>query len=160
MPRKGRCLNYYIAGFVDGEGSFSVSIKKHPTAKFGWVLDPVFQVYQHKKDIEVLEIIKRRFQTGYIKPKSPTSNVMVYIVSNRLSLKEKIIPFFEKYRLLTSKWEDFQIFREIIFRMEAKEHWKKEGLINLIKLAGKMNRNGKQRKYDIKRVIKEIEEKR
>ncbi len=44
LPKNSENLRYYLAGFVDGEGSFSVTIHRHPT-RFGWVIDPIFQVY-------------------------------------------------------------------------------------------------------------------
>ena len=39
------------AGFVDGEGCFSVSIHRNPGARStgGWQLHPVFHVYQHEE---------------------------------------------------------------------------------------------------------------
>ena len=46
---KRKYLFYYMAGFVEGDGCFSVSIKRHKQMKFGWVVDPMFSVYQHKK---------------------------------------------------------------------------------------------------------------
>src|SRR3989344_5933927 len=55
---KEKALQYYLAGFADGESSFSVAIIKHPTAKFGWMINPCFQVYQHEKHREILETFK------------------------------------------------------------------------------------------------------
>ena len=41
----------WIAGFVDGEGCFSVSVHRNPSARStgGWQLHPVFHVYQHAR---------------------------------------------------------------------------------------------------------------
>ena len=55
-------LHYYLAGFVDGEGSFSVSIIKHPTQKFGWMINPCFQVYQRSVQILVFSSRERASQ--------------------------------------------------------------------------------------------------
>ena len=156
LPAKGKFLCYFIAGFVDGEGSFSVSIKKLPTAKFGWVVDPCFQVYQHKKNVHILHIIREVFQAGYIKRKSPTSNTFVYCISDRRTLKEKVVPFFERYKLLTSKWYDFQKFKEIVERMGRKEHWNKSGLRRIVRIACSMNDAGKQRKYPEKQILSSL----
>ena len=35
---------FWVSGFVDGEGCFSVSIHKNPGAMWGWQLNPVFHV--------------------------------------------------------------------------------------------------------------------
>ncbi|HIE36255.1 MAG TPA: endonuclease [Candidatus Omnitrophica bacterium] len=147
LPSKRRYLSYYLAGFVDREGFFSVSIKKLSTAKFGWVVDPCFRVYQHKKNLHILELFKKFFKAGYIKPKSSSSNTYVFTISDRKSLEEKIVPFFKKHKLLTSKWEDFCKFAEIIERMKNKEHLRLEGIKRIIKIACSMNELGKQRKY-------------
>ena len=156
LPSKLKDLYYYLAGFVDGEGSFSVSVKKKPDMRFGWVIDPCFQVYQHKKNKHILEIFQQVFRTGYIKPKSPTSNVFVYCISNRRSLVEKVVPFFLEYKIITSKWEDFLKFKEILERMENKEHHHLEGFKKIISLACQMNDSGKQRKYSLGRIFSSL----
>ena len=33
---------FFLAGFTEGEGSLTVSVKTHPTAKYGYVVDPEF----------------------------------------------------------------------------------------------------------------------
>ncbi len=153
LPKKGRYLRYYLAGFADGESSFSVSIKKLPTAKFGWVIDPEFQVYQHKENKIILEIFQRTLNCGKIHPKPGNPDILVYSVSNRKSLIEKVIPFFEKYKLLSNKWYDFLKFREIVKAMEKREHLTKEGFEKIVKIAFSMNKLGKQRKYSIKEIL-------
>ena len=47
----------WVAGFVDGEGCFSVSIRPHPTVRYGsrCVVGPVFQIYQHADELWLLE---------------------------------------------------------------------------------------------------------
>ena len=156
IPSRLRSLYFHLAGFVDGEGSFSVSVKKKLNMKFGWAIDPCFQVYQHKKNKHILEIFQQVFQTGYIKPKSPQSPVFVYCISNRRTLKEKVVSFFLKYKLITSKWEDFLRFKEIIERMENKEHYNLEGFKKIISLACRMNDVGKQRKYSFEEIISSL----
>ncbi len=151
-------LGCYIAGFVDGEGSFSVSLKPHPNMRLGWVVDPVFQVYQHKDRVGILKLIQSYLGCGKIKPKSPTSNTMVYIVGNRRTLLEKIIPFFEKYKLISSKYEDYLKFKEILERMKEKEHLTLEGLKGIVSIACSMNSNGKQRKYSEQLVLDSLAE--
>ena len=153
LPKKGRYLRYYLAGFADGESSFRVSIKKLPTAKFGWVIDPEFQVYQHKENKIILQIFQRVLNCGRIHPKPGNPDVLVYSVSNRRSLSEKVIPFFEKYKILSNKWYDFLKFREIVKAMERKEHLKKEGFEKIVKIAFSMNKLGKQRKYSLEEIL-------
>ena len=39
-------IGYYLAGFSDGEGSFNISIRKHPGYKLGWKTSLTFNVSQ------------------------------------------------------------------------------------------------------------------
>ena len=139
LPRKERELKYYLAGFMDGEASFNVSFKPHASMKLGWVADPAFQVYQHKNNVEILQLISNTLHCGYIRPKSPSSDVMVLMVDNRRTLQEKIVPFFSKYQLLSNKREDFEKFKEVLSLMEQKAHLSYEGFVKVVGVAMAMN---------------------
>jgi len=47
----------YVAGFIDGEGSFSISIGKHKTLRRGFEVRPEFEIELRKDDQEILERI-------------------------------------------------------------------------------------------------------
>jgi len=158
LPKKSKYLHYYIAGFVDGEGCFSVSIHRRESARFGWIVDPMFQVYQHKDNRQTLELIKNTFQCGYITEKSGSSNVSTYIVDNRRDLIGKIDPFFRKHQLISNKYSSFLLFSEIVARMAKRDHWEKDGLKEIIVLAFRMNSSGRQRKYSLEEVLSSLEE--
>jgi len=155
---KRKYLNYFIAGFVDGEGSFSVAIIRHPTQKFGWMINPVFQVYQHKKYRYALELCKFVFETGRIYRKSGTHPVLNFSVDSRRNIVEKIIPFFDRYPLLVKR-ESYLKFRQILMAMERKEHHTLDGFKRLVNIAYTMNDMGKQRKYSKEYIFSEIERK-
>ena len=151
-PMKGKEKRYYLAGFADAEGCFSISLKKEPTARFGWALDPVFHVTQHKSGKAVLEMLRTELKCGRIIQKSGQNETYVFLVDNRRQLTEKVIPFFRKHRLVV-KQKDFQLFSEIIEDMNKKLHWTREGFIKLVKKAFRMNLEGKQRKYTMEEII-------
>ena len=153
---KRKYLNYFIAGLVDGEGSFSVAIIRHPTQKFGWMINPVFQVYQHQKYRSILELCRFVFQTGSIYRKSGIHPVLNFSVDSRRNIIEKIIPFFDKYPLIT-KYKDYRKFREILMAMECKEHHSLKGFKRLVALAHTMNDQGKQRKYSLEYIFAEVD---
>lgn len=155
---KRKDLFNYFAGFVEGEGCFSVSIKPHKQMKFGWVIDPMFSIYQHKKNRVILELFQNELHCGYIVSKQGNPDVLVYIVDNRRTLEEKIIPFFNKYKLLGTKWNDFLIFQKVIFMMGQKKHLEKNGLIEIIELVFKMNQQGKGRKFTAEQIISNLNE--
>lgn len=148
LPRfrgKRDLLGYYLAGFADGEGTFSVAIIRHPTQRLGWMINPVFQVYQYEKHIEILELFRDYFGTGGIYRKSGIHPVKTFSIDSRKSLLDRVIPFFERYPLIT-KVEEFKRFRTIVRAMERKEHWTVPGFMRLVTLAYEMNQQGKGRK--------------
>jgi hypothetical protein len=69
---------WWVVGFVDGEGCFSVAI--HRNTRYarrtgGWQLAPVFQVYQHEKERELLHRVQSHFGCGSVVSKGPQSRV-------------------------------------------------------------------------------------
>ena len=57
---------WWVAGFVDGEGCFTVSITKDNKRNTGWDVKPLFNISLHVKDLYLLEIIKKHFGVGKI----------------------------------------------------------------------------------------------
>jgi hypothetical protein len=51
-----------MAGVVEGEGSWCLSVKRHPTATFGFYVQPEFFVYQHRKRRQLLEMAQQIFE--------------------------------------------------------------------------------------------------
>jgi len=159
---KGKDLSYFVSGFVDGEGAFSVSITKQPYQHlkkgWKWILNPAFQVYQHEDHLWFLEFLKDKvFKTGRIHRKSSPYSVFTYSVENRVVLYEKIIPFFSKYRLGV-KDDDFQKFSQVIKKIHAKEHLTEKGFKNIVDLVFEMNKHGKQRKYSKEYIFETLPE--
>ncbi len=145
----------WIVGFVDGEGCFSVSIhrnRRYARRTGGWQLTPVFQVYQHEKELELLERIRDHFDCGKLYHKGPNSTVMTYSVARLADLEERVLPFFEQHRLLV-KAQDFRLFAEIVRSMRRREHWTSDGFDRLVRLAYSMNLHGKQRARPIEDIL-------
>ena len=49
---------YFLAGFVEGEGSISLSVTIHKDFKYGINIQPVFNVTQHKNGLNILNSFK------------------------------------------------------------------------------------------------------
>ena len=146
FPKRRKYLHWYIAGFVDAEGCFSVSIKKQNNTRFGYVIDPVFHVVQSKKGLEVLKAMKVVFNAGRVERKHGQDEYQ-FIVDNRRQIAEKIIPFFKKYKLIV-KSNEFEVFAEIVERLEKKEHWNLEGFKRLLKLAYLATKQKRKRSFE------------
>ena len=87
----------FLAGFVEGEGSINVSIKKLQTAKFGITLDPEFSITQNVSGVSILCNALNYFQTGRIFLKEGSKGTLVFRISNRISLEEKVVPFYQNF---------------------------------------------------------------
>src|SRR3990167_2652208 len=90
-------LDAYIAGYVDGEGSFHIAVQEARHVRFGYQLVPEFQVTQNLDYAIVLNMIKQRLDCGYLKPnhrKNLRDTSYVYVVRNRQDLLQKVIQFF------------------------------------------------------------------
>lgn len=153
FPKNSECLKYYLAGFADGEGCFSISICRHKFARLKWKIDPLFQVYQHKDNAKILYIFKKILKCGYVSKKGGNPSCFVYCVDKTQELIEVIIPFFERHPLLGEKYNNFLLFKEIVFGLYQKQHLSKSGFIHLVELAFKMNKNGKYRKNSKESII-------
>ena|SRR3989338_3525365 len=147
---------HYIAGFVDGEGSFHIAFQKRDDLKFGWQAVPEFHINQNFTSRKVLEEIKKRLRCGYIKANDALGKrdkTLVYVVRDRLDLIEKVIPFFERFPLHTEKRKDFELFRKIIQMMKKNDHMKIEGFRKIIQIAYSMNADGIYRKRKMEDIL-------
>lgn len=142
---------YFLAGFVDGEGSFNVSFARHPDLKSRWIIQTKFQIYQHQDHRELLEFFGEILGVGRVDKKSG-SDVLSLTVSSRRDLADIIIPFFEKHPLAT-KVSAFEKFSVIIGMLNNKEHKTKEGFETILRLAHSMNAHGRFRIHAIQEIL-------
>jgi hypothetical protein len=144
----------WIAGFVDGEGCFSVSVhhNKFMHRHKGWQIQAAFHVYQHSDHRDLLESFRSYFGCGYVRPKGPNSDVLTYSVSALRELEGVVVPFFEAHRLLV-KDRDFRLFSSIVRAMKRKEHLNDKGFERIVRMAYQMNANGKQRSRTLGEVL-------
>ena len=161
QERPDQVLNpWYVVGFVEGEGSFHIAFYKDPTMKQGIKVIPEFHVNQSYLRIKTLKEIQKYFDCGYIKAnhaKRANDDTYVYVVRQREDLKNKIIPFFERYPLLSIKQKSFRLFAKIIEMVIKGKHRTNGGIKQIIKLAYQMNANGKYRLKSQKELLKGLE---
>mgnify|MGYP001558989223 CR=1 FL=1 len=140
---------YWIVGFTDGEGCFSIAVINNKTTKFGKQIFPEFVVTQGEKSLSALETIKKFFNCGNIfvnkRYDNHNENLYRYCVRSIQELNTKIIPFFRKHPLLTYKRNDFLIFEKVIKAMIQKDHLTNKGRKTILQLISKMNR--KKRRF-------------
>ena len=142
-----RLQSWWVVGFVDGEGCFSVSCNKNSTTKLGYQVFPEFVITQGYKSLRTLQRINKFFNCGKIyinrRHDNHKENIYRYCVRSLDDIRGVIIPFFVKNRLQTEKARDFQIFCQAIEIMKKKEHLTDKGLKRIFYLKSTMNRKVK-----------------
>jgi hypothetical protein len=139
-------LDSYIAGYVDGEGSFSVSVQRNTSSRLGFQLIPEFHVSQNGDRAQVLGLIRERLGCGYIKRNSRRDQALVFVVRRRRDLLDQVIPFFERNPMLSTKHADFEKFAVVVRELELGHHSTEDGFRRLLDIALSMNGGGRFRK--------------
>ena len=139
----------YIAGFIDGEGCFTITFAKHPERKLG--VDPrlQFEIELRDDDAPILESIQKSLSCGRIYQLSyerygwnPHTK---FIISSIKEIREKLIPFLKKHRLRAKKKYSFQLFCQAAQVFAKREHLTLAGIEKLRKIRKKMNKYSKKR---------------
>jgi hypothetical protein len=140
----------YVVGFIDGEGSFSVSIGKHKTLKRGYEVRPEFEIELRADDQPILERILVTIGCGRIYDLSyerygwyPHSK---YKINNNKDLRECLFPFLDKYPPQAKKAEVYKFFKEIVLMVARKEHLTDKGFNKIKQLRGEIRKRGKKAK--------------
>jgi hypothetical protein len=125
-----------ITGFSDAESSFFVHLRQSPKYKTGWEVLVSFQIHLHKKERDFLEKIRLSLGVGKIYTGSTSVELRV---SSLVDLTNVVIPWFEKYPLISKKRADFELFKQILAIMNRKEHLTIEGVRKIVAIKSSMN---------------------
>jgi hypothetical protein len=106
---------WFMAGVVEGEGSWCISIKKHPTATLGYYVQPEFFVYQHRRRRQLLEMAQEVFECGRIWPKPGNPDVLVFAVNSRKNISAHVLPFMRQYMQFSSRRSDMELFEDAMY---------------------------------------------
>ena len=75
-----------------------------------------------------------------------------YVVRRRADLLETVIPFFQRFPLLSSKRQDFEQFVRCLRVIDAGRHLTVDGLVEIAQLAEGMNR--RKSRHDLIRILR------
>ena len=128
---------WYITGFSDAEGCFTISLVKNNKLKTGWVVRVKFQINLSVNDKALLEQIQKFFCLGrgiYLK-----RNEIVLQVDSIKGFKA-VIDHFDKYPLISQKYSDYLLFKQVVYMMLSKEHLTEEGLRKIVAIKARLNR--------------------
>ena len=139
----------YLAGFTDGEGTFYIGFGYRKDLPLKWQIITEFHVSQNPGGIKVLEYFRKVLGCGYLKPnhaKNPKDKSWILIVKDRKDLENKVLPFFRKHQLHTSKLEDFKKFCKVLEFIKSKKHLTIKGFKKIAELILK-DENKDHRRY-------------
>lgn len=143
----------YICGFIDGEGSFSVSIGRHKTLKRGLEVRPEFEIELRADDREILERLCKTIGCGKIYDCSYERYGwhphVKYKITSTKDMENYLFPFLDRYQLQAKKAQSYKIFREIVLMVRKKLHLKDYGFGKIILLRDKLRALGKKSKIKI-----------
>jgi len=146
-----RDQGYYFAGFVDGEGSFNVSLCRRDDMTRGWKVTLTFNVSQ--RESYILAKLKHLLGCGRLQYRY--DGVCYFVVSNPRSIIERVIPFFETFGFLSqTKQRNFRIFTQITKIVADGRHLRSDGFAEVVRLREKLNEgHGRKRKYTMRDVF-------
>ena len=146
-------LGNWVAGFVDGEGSFNVPIRRERDRGLPWRVSLSFNVSQVGPELP--ELLLATFGLGTVRGRG--DGVFYFEVTRTSSLQDRVFPFFERFQLRSPKQADLKIFRQITELVQLGRHLSPGGIAEILKLRSPMNRGGKRR-YDETYIIAVLEE--
>jgi hypothetical protein len=141
ISRKGHVMSlnpWWVTGFVDGEGCFTIQInrsKGNPEKgrKPYTQVQLIFAVTQGAKSLFTLELLQQFFQgKGTIQANPRKDNhkepLYIYRIRGMDDIGQLVIPHFTQYPLQTAKRNDFAVFSQAFQMMQAQQHLSESGI--------------------------------
>lgn len=123
----------WIAGFSSGESNFFIAISGNKV----WLR---FSIAQDSRDLLLLKNLVEIFNCGYVS-QYKNRKVCEFVVTKINDIITYIIPFFDKYLIKGTKYNDYIKFKEAAIIIKNKEHLTEKGLNKVIDLKKSMNKN-------------------
>ena len=138
----------YVVGFIDGEGSFSVSINNHKTLKSRIEVKAEFEIELRADDREILERIMETIGCGTIYDCSYERYGwfphVKYKIGSTKEMEKYLFPLLDAYPLQAKKAKDYLLFKEAVMIFNRKEHLTEKGFAKIIALRNRIRETGKK----------------
>ena len=131
---------FWVTGFVDGEGCFSIQFVKNKKYKLGISVRISFSIGQSNRSKEMMERIALFFCQRSKNIRSDKS-LLKYETKNLNHILQTIIPHFQKYPLQSNKKNDFLAFSKVCVLLQQKSHLTNRGLKQILDIEYQMNLN-------------------
>ncbi len=127
----------WISGFTSGDGCFHVRFKTSTKSKLGVQVSLLFKITQQERDKKLMKSFIDYFNCGSI---SKNSTWIDYTVVKQEDLVLKIIPFFDKYKIVGVKLQDYIDFKKVAELIRTKDHLTTSGLKKIKEIKEGMNK--------------------
>ena len=139
----------YVAGFIDGEGSFVVGFGRHKTLKRRIEVRVQFSIELRADDEKILYRIMRTIGCGKVYDAAYERYGWyphkTYKIGSTKEMEKYLIPFLDKTPLQAKKREVYRVFREIVLMFRRKEHLTDAGFKKIQRLRNEYRKYGKKR---------------
>lgn len=126
---------WFLTGFVDAEGYFSIDLFKDSKAKFKYTPKLIFGINLHVKDLPILLSFKDTLGVGTVSTKGKVTR---YTVKTFKDLAV-IVNHFKLYPLVSSKYFVYHYWLQAYNIMATKEHFNYQGMTKLATLKNLIN---------------------
>lgn len=114
----------WLVGFTDGDGNFSIT---HQGNKWGLS----YKLSQSRYNLRVLYYIKNQLGVGSVTKDNTKGQ---FFIRDRKVIEENLLPIFDNYPLLTSKFFDYLRFKKALFVLNDLDLTKQERDVKLLNL--------------------------
>lgn len=132
----------YIVGLTDGEGCFYVNVRDR-NSRWSPKVETHFYIKLREDNLKLLEEVKTSFGCGavYFQKENRPNHSCCYRfeINSKRDINEVLVPFFEKHQLHSPKKKDFELFRQIVRKVQEGKHKTTDGLDEIRSLRMQMN---------------------
>ncbi len=129
QKNKKEYFEEWLVGITDGDGSFHFSKNKENK----WVLS--FKIAQSTYNLRLLYYIKKMLNVGQV---SISGDMAEFRIRDLNSILLHIIPLFDKYPLLTSKYFNYDLFKQAATILSPSSYTKEQKDVLLTELKNKI----------------------
>jgi hypothetical protein len=146
---------WYVTGLTEGEGCFCVSFSRRQRMKLGLEVRPSYSLSLNERDRDLLMGLQAFYGCGAVR-QSKGDRTFKYEVRSTADLVRAVLPHFERYPLRGSKARSHRAFLTVCEMIEQGDHLKRDGLRQIVKIAGSMNAG--KRRYGEADLLRELGE--
>jgi hypothetical protein len=118
-----------LVGFCDAESCFYVGVSSRPKSHLGFQVRIQFIIRLGVDSVSALFAIQKYFGgVGTISWGNSAKTAVQFSINSTKDIRNKVIPLFELFPLISSKRQNYEDFLRVLVIMESKAHLTSKGL--------------------------------